>query len=446
MAGSDEPSYYLLPLGAATADELEKRTAQVLAWPEDTDLRLAADGLWAQAGEPARFRRAVLTTSVAHAKHVIARKDALWVRNSPDEPRPMTAGFCCSGLGAPIVVAGRALYRSNTGFRARLDRLDQLARQLSGRSLRLDVVTTPAPAAPVNPLRAARLEPAPPALSTLDDQPLRWAIGYALARTWIAAGVSPDLVVGHSLGEYVAACLAGVFSEEDALRLVIRRAELVASMPAGGMLTISLPHKEVRRYLPDAAVVAAVNAPRLTVVAGDLLTLKQLSEDLHSADVPHRFLAVDRPFHSPLLAPVAPALAREVAATWRDRPALHWVSTVTGRWIRPHEATDPDYWARQLCSPVRFLDAVRVARRVAPAVLLEAGLGRELSTFMSQTFLEPGEHRPRVLASVPYSPSWHCHTASWLDAVSQLWTNGADLDWPALRTMTADDTIGEVLP
>ncbi|MGW3962950.1 acyltransferase domain-containing protein [Amycolatopsis sp. NPDC005003] len=444
MAGSDEPSYYLLPLGAATADELEKRTAAVLAWPEDTDLRAAADALWARAGGPDRFRRAVLTTSVAHAKQVLARQDARWVRNSPGECQPSTVGFCCSGLGAPIVVAGRALYRTNTGFRTRLDRLDRLARRLSGRPLRLDVVTTPTVAAPGNPLRAARLEPEPPMLSTLDDQPLRWAIGYALARTWIAAGLSPDLVVGHSLGEYVAACLAGVFTEEDALRLVIRRAELVSRLPAGGMLTVSLPHNEVRRYLPDGAVIAAINAPRLTVAAGDPLTLKRLSEDLRSANVAHRLLPVDRPFHSPLLASVAPVIAGEVAAVRRDPPVMPWVSTVTGRWMRPHEATDPGYWARQLCSPVRFLDAVRVARRTAPAVLLEIGLGRELSTFMSQTLLEPGEHRPRVLASLPHSPSWHCNTASWLDAVSQLWTYGVEVDWTVLRAMTADNAIGEI--
>ncbi|MDH6118952.1 acyl transferase domain-containing protein [Kitasatospora sp. GAS204A] len=445
--------FFLLPLWGDSAGELEQRTAEATAWGGDTDLGVAATRLWDQVPADAPHRRVVLASSVRHAQESLATMDTRWVRTmDPDRVSPQVA-FCFSGLGESPVVLGDSLYRTNAEFRQTLDRLDRLSVAHHGRSLVLGPLRSSAPAGRADDrsvgltasralLGAARrtgppvVEPPTPALPTEEDQPMRWAVGYALARTWLAAGVAPDLLVGHSLGEYVAACVAGVFTEEDALRLVIRRAELLGGLPAGGMLAVGLPAREVSLRLPDGAVVSAMNAPSVTAVSGSHASLRTLAEDLARDGVSHRFLPVDRPFHSPLLDPVSAPLAAEVARVQRKRPQLRWISTVTGRLMRPQDAVDPQYWARHTTAPVNYLAALRLALRGRPPAFLEVGLGEALTTFAAHTQLESAATRTPVLASVQRSPYWQNDTTSWLHTLGWLWTSGLQVNWRALSPMT----------
>lgn len=197
--------FFLLPLWGDSAGELEQRTAEATAWGGDTDLGVAATRLWDQVPADAPHRRVVLASSVRHAQESLATMDTRWVRTmDPDRVSPQVA-FCFSGLGESPVVLGDSLYRTNAEFRQTLDRLDRLSVAHHGRSLVLGPLRSSAPAGRADDrsvgltasralLGAARrtgppvVEPPTPALPTEEDQPMRWAVGYALARTWLAAG------------------------------------------------------------------------------------------------------------------------------------------------------------------------------------------------------------------------------------------------------------------
>lgn len=446
---SDRP-FFLLPISGESVGELERKTAEVLAFSQDMEPREAIDRLWRATPAAPAHRRVVLASSIAHAQESLAALDSRWVQTTAPARSAPGAAFCFPGLGESITVHGRALYHSVSEFRTTLDRLDRLAHTALDLDLGLDRLrrnepestrpgaTEAGPGAFRAALRSARVPAAPPdvTLPTAADQPLRWAVGYALARTWTATGVAPHLLVGHSLGEYMAACVAGVFSEEDALRLVVRRAGLIAELPPGGMLAVSLPAAALAPRLPDGVVVSALNAPSLTVVSGAVPALQGLVHELAAENVPHRFLDVDRPFHTPQLAPVCEALAHAVAAVPRQRPRLRWISSVTGRWMRPADAVDPRYWARHTHAPVNYLAALRLARRAGPSVLLEVGPGESLTTFAAHFLLQAPPPRPTALASLPRSPYWRDDTTSWLSALGRLWTSGVPVDWAAAHALT----------
>ena len=456
--------FQLLPLGGSTPEELERNTADFAAWPADADLRDAAGRLREQLPARPRCRRVVLAASVQHAQRAIAEQDSRWVHTADPQPDADGVVFCFSGLGERISILGQALYDGNAQYRAVLERLGRAAAE-SGVRLRLDLLRTrsadsaqPAGAPTADGsaralLAAARrttlaaAAPAAPQLAPAEEQPLRWAIGYALARTWMAAGVEPRAVLGHSLGEYVAACIAGVFSEQDALRLVSRRAELIARLPPGGMLAVSLSAAELSRRLPDGVSVSALNAPSLTVVSGNGPALATLVADLASDGVPHRYLDVPHAYHSPELGSVAGPLAEAVGQVRRDPPRLRWISSVTGRWVRPGEAADPGFWVRHTTAPVNYLGALRTALRSRPAVLLEVGPGAGLTTFANHALLAAPASTTLAVASVQPSPYWYGETTSWLSTLGRLWTSGADVDWRVLDdlvTVPSQETVNDV--
>ncbi|MFI0908659.1 acyltransferase domain-containing protein [Streptomyces sioyaensis] len=442
--------FFLLPISGESSGELERNTAGVLTWSRESDPWDAVDRLWSATPAAPAYRRVVLADSLAHAQGALADLDPRWVHTMEPERAARQVAFCFSGLGETVTVHGRALYRCVTEFRTTLDRLEGLAKDRLGHDLGVDRLRHNGPKAAqsggepcgsgvlrsaMRPARAAVAAGTRATVPTQTDQPLRWAVGYALARTWLAAGIAPSLVLGHSLGEYVVACLAGVFSEEDALRLVVRRAELIAELPAGSMVVISLPAEVLAPRLPDGVVVSAVNAPSLTVVSGSGPALDGLVQELAAEGTPHRRLDVDRPFHSPQLAPVEASLAEMVADADRRPPRLRWISSVTGRWMRPADAVDPGYWARHTSAPVNYLAALRLARRAGPLVLLEVGAGESLTTFAAHTLLGVPAPKPVPLASLPRSPYWDCDSASWLSALGRLWTLGASVDWAAAHAL-----------
>lgn len=263
----------------------------------------------------------------------------------------------------------------------------------------------------------------------LDDtavaQPALFAVEYALVRLWESWGVRPHAFVGHSLGEYVAACLAGVFTLEDAAVLVARRGRLMREAEPGAMLGVELAERDLRA-LPDGLCLAAVNAAGLCTVAGPEPAIADFGRRLAERGVAARRLRTTRAFHSPSMAAAARELRALVAKMETRPPELPYVSNVTGDWIGPEQTADPGYWAEHTLRPVRFADGLSALLRAAPdALLLEVGPGHTLSAAA----------RRQVPAGTAVVPSL-AHPRSALSAGEALeraaggvWAAGVPVDW-----------------
>ncbi|GAA3159728.1 non-ribosomal peptide synthetase/type I polyketide synthase [Nonomuraea roseoviolacea] len=312
--------------------------------------------------------------------------------------------FLFPGQGAQRRGMGAGLYRSEEVFRATVDACSAVLEPYLGLDLRQALYGE------AGDLDQTRL-----------TQPALFVTEYALARTLMERGVRPAMMAGHSIGEYVAACLAGVFTLEDALRLVAARGRLVQSLPPGSMLAVPLPESEVAGLLGEDLSLAAVNTPETCVVAGPERAVAELERRLTRQGVACRALRTSHAFHSAMLDPVLDAFAAEVAAVRLGAPGLPYLSNVTGDWVSGAETKDPAYWVRHLRETVRFADCARVLVE-ADAAMVEAGPGRTLATLVRRQggkaviapFTEPDGGR-----------------AALLEGVGRLWVNGADVDWAA---------------
>ncbi len=266
---------------------------------------------------------------------------------------------------------------------------------------------------------------------TLYAQPAVFAIEYALAQLWMEWGVRPAALLGYSLGEYTAACLAGVLSLEDALLLVAERARLIDGLPAGAMLAVPLSEAEARARLAGTGLdLCAVNSPSVCVIGGPEGEVAALAERLAAEGIPARRLPTTHAFHTRMMEPVAAALTRLARGVKLAPPQIPLVSNVTGTWITPAEAIDPAYWARHLLQPVRFGAGVGTLWSEPSRVLLEVGPGFGLSTLALQQPAagEGGEDRV-ALPSLRNQHDPQPDQAFLLGTLGKLWLAGVEVDW-----------------
>jgi len=264
-------------------------------------------------------------------------------------------------------------------------------------------------------------------------QPALFVTELALARLWMEWGITPQAMIGHSIGEWVAACLAGVISVEDALALVAARGRLVQSLPTGAMVALRCSGEEAGRFLDGDLSLAAANGPRASTLSGTPEAVSALEERLKEASVEHRRLAVSHAFHSAMVEPVLAELEALVRGVTLREPSIPFVSNVTGTWITDTEATDPAYWARHLRSTVRFGDGLAALMERSETVLLEVGPGRALAQLarQQQEAGEPG----RAWSSLPPVAAGEEEDglASVLLALGALWAEGVEVDWKGFQ-------------
>jgi glutamate-1-semialdehyde aminotransferase/malonyl CoA-acyl carrier protein transacylase len=237
-------------------------------------------------------------------------------------------------------------------------------------------------------------------------------------------------MIGHSLGEYVAACLAGVFTRDDALRLLARRARMMQDLPPGSMLAVRAQLDDFAGDLTPATSVAALNSPKLTVISGPHAAIAELEARLTARDIAHKRLPTSHAFHSPMMEPIVSDFAKFVGSIPRHAPTKRWVSGLTGKLITDAEATDPAYWAQQMRQPVRFMDGA--GKLTDPdLVLLEVGPGQALTSLARQ---HPGRKPGQlVLTSLHGGQEIEADLDSLLAAAGQLWTAGIGIDWAAFH-------------
>jgi len=260
-------------------------------------------------------------------------------------------------------------------------------------------------------------------------QPALFVIEYALAKLWISWGIQPKIMIGHSIGEYVAACLAGVFSLEDALHLVTKRAQLMAGVPQGSMLALPLKEEELRPHLTADISLAAINAPKNSVVAGETEVILDLQKRLSQQGIEGILLKTSHAFHSPMMDNILEDFRDELSQVSLHAPKIPYLSNLTGKEIKPQEATDPDYWVRHLRGTVRFADGLQCLQQNPHLFLLEVGPGHSLSS-MAQRILGP-QAAKRVMPSLPHAQQQTSAREILKKSLGQLWQNGFAINWSA---------------
>ncbi len=344
--------------------------------------------------------------------------------------------FLFPGVGDQYPGMARGLYESEPVFRAEVDRCAEILRPHLG----VDVRDALYPAGTAGVDEAGSGEPdlrrmlgrdggeaqeEPSALHRTElAHPAVFVVEYALARAWMARGVVPDCMIGHSLGEYVAATVAGVFALEDALSLVAARARMIDALPPGAMLALPLGPDELLPLLRDGAALAAVNAPGLCTVSGSPGAVAALEEELAGRGVSARRLRASHAFHSAAMEPVSVPLAELVRGTRLRAPSIPFLSNVTGTWITAEQAADPGYWATHLTRVVRFADGLAEALRTPGRIFLEVGPGRTLGTFA----LHAGAPEASVLASLRHAYTRRSDVAYFQETLGRLRASGVPVE------------------
>jgi acyl transferase domain-containing protein len=245
----------------------------------------------------------------------------------------------------------------------------------------------------------------------------------------MAYGVQPAALIGHSVGEFVCAALAGVMTVADAARLVARRGRLMQALPPGSMLTVRMTAADLEARLPAGLSIAAYNGPMSCVVSGETRIVEAFRARLEADGIGARLLHTSHAFHSAMMDPAVPEFAREVAATRLQAPQIPIMSTLSGDWLEASQATDPAYWARHLRAPVAFSQGIRRLAENPGRVFLEVGPRATLSTLARQHL---GTRRAAPFAVASLGDSAEGERARVLGAIGALWASGVEVDLATL--------------
>lgn len=419
---SDPPNEWsLLVLSAGTGTALDRQASNLAAhFEQASTINLSDAAFTLQTGRQGlRHRRFAVCRDPAEARAALSMPDPKRSARLSAQAGRRDVAFMFSGQGTQYVNMGADLYRSQPAFRAGFDRCAGILRN----SCSLDLFPLVYPASG-NPVDDEALK------QTAIAQPALFALEYSLAGLWMSWGVKPAALVGHSIGEYVAACLAGVFSLEDGIRLVAERGRLMQSMQPGTMLAVPLPARDIEPLLSDRLSLATVNAPALCVVSGPADAVAAFAAGLSAKGVAGRELHASHAFHSWMMEPMLDEFAECVRGVERHPPAIPLLSNVTGTWMRPDEAADPRYWARHVREPVLFSDCAGELLKEPRRVLLEVGPGPTLIRLAAR---HPGMTKEHVtISSLPHAEEQTSATAHILNSVGQLWLSGEDIRWDGL--------------
>jgi amino acid adenylation domain-containing protein len=411
----------LIPVSARTPKALARSLERVAdAIEGEASLVLADVAYTLQTGRAAfACRRFVVSSNREEAAAALrqAASEPGIAGRTPDA-RPEIA-FMFPGQGSQYVQMGTDLYSDAPVFQKEIDVCADLLRaHLGGEDIRR--LLWPTGAAETS--RARNLLD-----QTQYTQPALFATEYALARLWMSWGIVPQVLTGHSVGEYVGACLAGIFTLDDALALIAARGRLIQSLPAGSMLAVLMSEDKLRAELRDGVTIAAVNGPEQCVVAGRTDAIAAFEAALVTQGITCRSLPTSHAFHSPLMDPILAAFRAELGRVTLRSPTIRCLSNVTGTWLTADEAVDPGYWVRHLRETVRFGDGLATLCDGAERAFVEVGPGRALSRLL-QRASENGAS-PAIVASLRDAGDAQSDMTALMSALGRLWTAGVTVDW-----------------
>ncbi len=414
----------LLSLSAKTSYALDEMTANLAAYlKQHPDIDLADVAYTLAVGRRAfKHRRIVVCQELNEGAIALDLVDPQRVFTSFQELKQRSVVFMFSGQGSQYVNMGRELYHTEPTFREHIDLCSKILKPHLG----FDLQSVLYPQEELAEQAAQQLK------QTAIAQPALFAIAYSLAQLWMSWGVHPKAMIGHSIGEYVAATLAGVFSLEDALDLVASRGRLMQQLPTGAMLAIHLPETEVQALLnvemhTTSLQIAAINGPSLCVVSGRTDDVEELQNQLAEKGVNCRRLHTSHAFHSEMMDPILEPFTLAVKKVTLNSPQIPYLSNVTGNWIAASQATDPNYWAKHLRSCVRFSEGLQQLLKEPEQILLEVGPGRTLSTLATQHSNKT--EKQVVLTSLRHPQDRQSDVEFLLTTLGKLWLFGVKVDW-----------------
>jgi acyl transferase domain-containing protein len=414
-------SHQLWTLSARTESALEQVTENLLnhlrAQPE-TNLADAAFTL--QVGRKAFEKRRVLICA-EREETLRALENVRGTTTNESETKPRPVVFLFSGGGAQYEGMGWGVYQQEKVFREEVDRCSELLKGELGLDLR--AVMYPGKQWGNETESLKQLWLALPAL---------FVVEYGLAKLWKSWGIEPDAMMGHSIGEYTAACLAGVFTLEEGLKLVAARGRLMQKAPVGLMISVELSGTEAGEFLKTAGLeeavsLAAVNGPKSTVLSGPVELVEKLEKDLQNRGLDCQRVDTSHAAHSCMMEEVAARFVEEVRKVKLRAPVLPYISNVSGKWITREEATDPKYWGRHLRQTVRFSEGLQEILKRGEQVWLEVGPGQTLSS-LAKSHLGK-ERTPPVLSTLRHRNDVQEDEGYLLKTLGRLWVSGIKVKW-----------------
>ncbi|MBD2435873.1 type I polyketide synthase [Nostoc sp. FACHB-110] len=406
--------YQLLLLSAKTASALDTASANLaqhlMQYPK---LNLADVAYTLSVGRRAfAHRKIVVCQDIEDAIQTLEAKDSQKSITQADSDRSII--FMFPGQGSQYVGMGQDLYDNEPIFRQQVDYCCELLKL----SLGLDLRTVIYPQEQQKSAATAQLK------QTQITQLALFIIEYALAKLWMAWGIHPQAMIGHSIGEYVAATIAGVFSLEDALAVVAMRGRLMQQIPVGAMLAVPLSELQLQPLLTAELDLAAVNGSSLCVVSGRESAIHHLQNQLNQQGIDSRILHTSHAFHSQMMHPIIEPFTQYLQTINLKIPSIPFISNVTGTWITHAQATDCHYWAKHLRQTVRFDQGMTELLKQANCIFLEVGAGQTLSTLTKR---KDGDRL--VFCSIRHPHHQQSDIAFLFNNLGQLWLNGVAVNW-----------------
>jgi len=348
-------------------------------------------------------------------KELITALDQIPAATQPLKNLPGETVFLFPGQGSQYLNMGTELYQQEEIFKKAVDECAGILNAYLDGDIRKVIY------AESNPETEAKIS------DTRYTQPALFVICYALARLWMSWGIQPSILCGHSIGEYVAAHLAGVFSLEDGLKLIAARGELVSRLPGGSMLSVRAPYEVIEKTLPSTLSLAAVNSPTLCVIAGKDEDIAAFQQELGRKEILNKKLLTSHAFHSSMMDPVIDAFAEVVGQITLNRPQKPIVSTVTAKFLTDAEAQDPAYWTNHLRRTVLFSPAIDTILKLENPLLIESGPGNTCTTLAWQHGTKTAFNAVASMDKKELSGA----ADSILHALGKVWQLGLNPNWHA---------------
>ena len=416
--GGASREYQLIALSARSASALETASGNLARRiREDGEIELADVAYTLQVGRKRMsHRRTVVCRDKGEAARLLESKEPGRVLTVFEEAEGRSVVLMFPGGGAQYVNMGLGLYQSEKVFRREVDRCSEILKEEMGYDIRECLYPGSCEEEARRLMRRTRV-----------GLPALFAVEYAMAKQLESWGIKCEAMIGHSLGEYVAACLAGVFRLEDALKIVRVRGELFEELPRGGMVSVEAGEEEVRTMIWEELSVAAVNGPEQVVVSGEEGAIEKLCERMRRGGIEHRRVQIEVAAHSHLVDGILDRYEECVKSVKLVEPVKRYISNVSGKWVKGEEAKDAGYWRRQLRECVRFSDGVKELRETGAGVMLEVGPGQTMRSLVkAQTGYGVGEW---VVGTMRHPQEEKDDREYVTEAIGKLWMAGVDVDW-----------------
>ncbi|MDQ1352539.1 MAG: hypothetical protein QG657_2845, partial [Acidobacteriota bacterium] len=430
----DEKDLQLILLSARTGDALDKMTdnlANYLTENPGSGASLADIAYTLKVGRKAFEHRKMLVCKDTPEAVSILQSSLTPGGGRGQHPQihytkeAKRAVFMFPGQGSQYIDMARGLYEKEPLFQREIDHCFEILKPITGHDFKKILYPSLLDNSANGSNKTFSID------QTEITQPVLFIIEYALAKLLMAWSIKPYAMIGHSIGEYTAACLAGVFSLADALTVVAWRGKLMQQMPEGNMLSVSLSEQELMPLLTstEELALAAVNGPNQCVVSGPHNAVDAFARQLEEKGRQFRKLHTSHAYHSSMMDPILKTFEMKVAQVQRNQPGIPFISNITGQWISNRDAVDPAYWARHLRGAVRFNDGLTELLKEKNSLFIEVGPGRTLTTFIKQ---HPGKLPEHASVNLVRHPNEEIGDRYYLTTkIGQIWLYGLPVDWRA---------------